>query len=1010
MNRVLIAALAGLISSNAQALDPTRAISQYAHTAWRIQDGFFSGPPTSITQTTDGYLWIGTANGLFRFDGVRFVAWSESSGQKQLESMEISALLGGRDGSLWIGAGYRLYRWKGHALSQYSTRDEFVDPIIETRQGSIWLARQRYGDQDGPLCQVQDGGLHCYSQGDRVPFSNATSLAEDRSGNLWTGNSTELLRWRSGRSTAWTLKSLRLTEGLEGVKALAVDRHDSLWVGLDYPGPGLGLKEFRDGVWKTFLSPQLNGSRIAVSRLFVDREGALWVGTESQGIYRIDDGKADHFDSADGLSSDKISAIFQDHEGTIWIATSKGIDNFRDLPVVTLSRREGLHLDKAQSILSSINGTIWIGNERSLEAWRNGGVSSILPKDGLPGREVTSLLQDPAGGLWVGIDNGLFRIVRGKFVPVITPGRDNIVFAMTPGVNGNVWVATAGPITGRLVEINDGHLKVWRTFPPGEAVLALATDPQGRLWIAGDKLRYLQGSKETTINEFGPRYGYIRNIAVDRDSFVWFGATKGLVGFKDGNLQTMTSANGLPCERINTLILDNQRSLWLYAQCGLIRIDHNELEDWWRHPGIHVKNTLFGALDGFQGGPSPFRPAAAKSSDGHLWFVNGSVVQTINPSLLFMNPLPPPVHIERVIANTKDYSPENPIRLPELTRDIEIKYTALSFVVPQFVRFRYRLDSYDADWQEAGVRRSAIYTKLGPGKYTFRVIACNNDGVWNEVGAHLDFSIAPAWYQTYWFRVACAGLFLAFLWGLYQIRLQQLRKQFNVRLEERVHERTRIARELHDTLLQGLHGLMFEFQAARNMFGKRPDEALQALDGAIMGTEWAITESQDAIENLRTTSKADKDLTQLVKMVGEDLVASRNSDSDSPTFGLTVEGQPRVLTSAIREEIYRITRELLRNAFRHAQACRVEAEILYEEDQLRVRVRDDGKGIDPQVLKEGRRSGHWGLPGIRERAFQIGAKLDVWSEEGAGTEVQLAVAASAAYQKTAARSGFGVTL
>jgi len=284
------------------------------------------------------------------------------------------------------------------------------------------------------------------------------------------------------------------------------------------------------------------------------------------------------------------------------------------------------------------------------------------------------------------------------------------------------------------------------------------------------------------------------------------------------------------------------------------------------------------------------------------------------------------------------------------------------------------------------------------------VIASNNDGVWNETGASFAFSVAPAWYQTNWFRTACVAVFLAIMWGLYQLRLQQLGRHFSVQVEARVDERTRIARELHDTLLQSLHGLMFQFQAARNMFQHRPEEALQTLDGAIMGTEHAITESQDAIENLRGTTTED-DLVQLIKITGEDLAASHCGD-DSPRFALTVEGQQRALTQDIRDEIYRIACEVLRNSFRHANAQRIEAEILYDEDQLRLRVRDDGSGIDPQVLEKGSRPGHWGLPGVRERAQQIGAKLDVWSEAGAGTEVQLAIAASIAYRQTSGHSRF----
>ncbi|HEY4783200.1 MAG TPA: ATP-binding protein, partial [Chthoniobacterales bacterium] len=262
------------------------------------------------------------------------------------------------------------------------------------------------------------------------------------------------------------------------------------------------------------------------------------------------------------------------------------------------------------------------------------------------------------------------------------------------------------------------------------------------------------------------------------------------------------------------------------------------------------------------------------------------------------------------------------------------------------------------------------------------------------------------WYETIWFRSTCVGVFALLLWTLYQLRLRQLKRQYNMRIEERVGERTRIARDLHDTLLQRLHGLMFEFQASRNMFQKRPEEAMLTLDDAIMGTERAITESQEAIEDLRADVVADNDIAQLLRRTGEELVASRGAEHDSPTFGLTVEGERRNLVPIIREGVFRIAREVVRNAFRHAQAHRIEAEILYGDQQFRVRVRDDGKGMDPQVLKKGGRAGHWGLPGVRERAQQMGAKLDIWSEVGAGTEVQLSVAASVAYENTPDRSRF----
>jgi signal transduction histidine kinase/ligand-binding sensor domain-containing protein len=1003
--RILLTALL-FGASTAWAVDPATHLTQYSHRAWRLQDGFFAGAPTAIAQTTDGYLWIGTANGLFRFDGVSFLSWADIEPQKQLGSAEISALLGARDGGLWIGAAYRLFRWKDNTLSQYTTRDGRVNSIIETGKGAIFLARDRYVDEDGGLCQFLDGGVRCYGRQDGVPLPYATSLTEDATGNVWTSAVTQLVRWQPASSTVWTLKVVKQAEGLDGIQALTVDRNDSLWVGINRPESGLGLEQFRNGVWKTFRSPNLNGSKIAVSRLFVDRDGALWVGTEDQGIYRIFDGKADHFDTADGLSGNRIAALFQDHEGTIWVATSKGIDSFHDLPVVTLSRREGLHTDGAQSVLSSADGTTWIGNEGALDASRHGNVTSIRPKDGLPGREVTSLLEEPAGGLWLGIDTGLFRFVRGRFVPVIKPRGANVVFAMTRGADGSVWASTAGPTSRTLVQIHDSHLLVRQSFASQDAAMALATDPHGGIWIAGDKLRYLDDSGETTVSAFGPRYGYIRNIAIDGEEFAWFGATNGLLGVRAGQLQAMTTSNGLPCNSINTLIFDNHRSLWLYAQSGLIKIDHSELERWWRQPDLQVKTTVFDAMDGFQGGPSSFRPAATKSSDGRLWFVNGNVVQTINPDHVYLNELPPPVHIEQVIADAKNYSPENSMRLAKLCRNIEVKYTALSFVEPQRVRFRYKLDGYDTDWQEAGTRRSAFYTNLRPGTYKFLVTASNNSGVWNQQGAALTLVVPPAWYQTTWIRLLALLLLGLLTYAFYLLRMRQYAAAMKERFNERLDERVRIARELHDTLLQSFHGLMFQFQAARNLLPRRPESAMEALDEAILTTEKAIAEGRDAIQDLRPELIAQHDLAELLTATGQELTGTQVRNGRHPSFRVIVEGKPWRLPLTVQEEIYRIGREAIRNAFSHAVAHRIEVELRYDERELRLRVRDDGEGIDSEVLEASGRPGHWGLPGIRERAQRIGSRLDFWTEAGAGTEVELRVPAAMAYEAKRNEHGF----
>jgi signal transduction histidine kinase len=377
----------------------------------------------------------------------------------------------------------------------------------------------------------------------------------------------------------------------------------------------------------------------------------------------------------------------------------------------------------------------------------------------------------------------------------------------------------------------------------------------------------------------------------------------------------------------------------------------------------------------------------------------------VDPRHLPFNQLVPQVRIEQVTANHKTYDVPSDekasLRLPALVRDLEIDYTALSLAAPEKNRFRYKLEGYDRDWSDAGNRRQAFYTNLSPRNYRFRVAACNNSGVWNEAGASFDFSIAPAYYQTSWFRASCAAALLGLLWALYRYRLHQIAREFNARLEERLNERTRIAGELHDTLLQSFHGLMFRFQAARNIVLRRPEEAVQALDGALERTEQAIAEGRDAIQGLRASIVVTNELAQAVTALGEELA------SDSARFHVAVQGPPQDLHPILRDEVYAIAREAVRNAFRHAQARDIEVEITYNESSFQLRIRDDGRGIDAGIVAEGR-AGHYGVPGMRERAKRIGGKLDVWTGIGVGTEIELSIPGSMAYGTSSGRTVLGL--
>ncbi|HMF94208.1 MAG TPA: histidine kinase [Vicinamibacterales bacterium] len=368
-----------------------------------------------------------------------------------------------------------------------------------------------------------------------------------------------------------------------------------------------------------------------------------------------------------------------------------------------------------------------------------------------------------------------------------------------------------------------------------------------------------------------------------------------------------------------------------------------------------------------------------------------------------MNTLPPPVHIEQITADRKTYEATAGRRLPALVRDLQIDYTALSLAAPERNQFRVWLEGHDSGWQDVGTRRQAFYTDLGPGPYRFRVMASNNSGVWNEAGASLDFSIAPAYYQTTWFRSAVVVGALALLWAAYQYRVRQVAAAFDARLQERVNERTRIARELHDTLLQSFHGLLFSLQAVSNMLPACAD-AKRNLDKAIDQGAQAITEGRDAVQNLRASTVVTNDLAEALSTLGDDLAAAQvPNPRGSPTVvNVAVEGTSRNVHPIMRDEIYRIGGEALRNVFRHAGARRIEVAIRCEARQLQVRVRDDGKGFDQTALDE-HPPGHFGVPGMRERAGLIGGHLEVWSKPGSGTEVELTIPARTAYATPRAR-------
>jgi signal transduction histidine kinase len=438
--------------------------------------------------------------------------------------------------------------------------------------------------------------------------------------------------------------------------------------------------------------------------------------------------------------------------------------------------------------------------------------------------------------------------------------------------------------------------------------------------------------------------------------------------------------------------VDKQETLWLYSTCGLIAIDNRELQRWWADPKAKLQYSIFDSFDGVQAAQTSFTPRASEAPDGKLWFANGTVAQVIDPKNIPRNALAPPVHIENLIVDGKSYSPRQALRLPPLGRDLEIDYTALSLAVPQKVQFRYRLEGRDKDWQDPGTRRQAFYSDLSPGRYQFRVMASNNDGVWNSSGASLEFAIEPALYQTWWLRTAALVATLAIIAWVIRRRMGVVAANIQARLVERLDERERIARELHDTLLQGILSASLQLEVADRQIAA--DATAKPLVQRISNLLRQLAdESRHTVRHLRSQRSQEENLERALTQISSDLAAPRNVK-----YSVVVEGTPRSLRAVVRDEIFRIGGEALANVFRHADASAVETVLEYGRDHFRLLVRDDGQGIDPEVLSAGR-EGHFGLSGMRERARRIGAQLKIRTAKGAGTEIDLIVPSSAAFER-----------
>jgi len=932
-------------------------------------------------------------------------------------------LQGARDGRLWIGTFRGLASWKDGRLSHYPELDgQVIEALLEDREGTIWVAG--WAPSVGRLCRIQGGNIQCYGEDGRFG-SGVTPLYEDTGGNLWAGAMNGLWRWKLGPPNLYPMP-----DPAQRIYALAESDDGGILI-----AKHSGVTKLRNGKTEAYSLP----AGFQPHRLLRDRDGGLWIGAlVDSGLLHIHKGRMDRFSKAEGLSGSSVTSIFEDREGSIWVATVDGLDRFREFAIPTISVQQGLASQGLGSILAARDGSLWLGTSEGLNRWNKGQITVFrnrrqravrgasqpsgltvgrgadwkrtvreITDSGLPEKIAEAIFQDNSGQIWVGTQSGVAFLRSGRFVPVASVPY-GVVHSITGDRAGNLWMSHQEGLF-HLLEARLVERIPWAQLGRGEPATAVLHDaPLGGLWLGfrdGGVAYFNDGQiRASYAAAEGLGEGMIRSFYPDPSGSLWAATDGGLSRIKDGRVLTLTSRNGLPCNTVHWMTEDDAHSVWLYTACGLVRIARSQLDGWSSNPKQTIQAAVFDSSDGVSSHlyPGGYSANVAKSADGELWFLRPGGVSVLDPHHLAFNQLPPPVHIEQVTADDRIYDTTNGLRLPPRIRNLSINYTALSFVAPEKVRFRYKLEGQNRNWHEVINDRRVQYTNLAPGTYRFRVIASNNNGVWNETGDTLSFSIAPAYYQTWWFAALLVIATAALLWEVYRLRVAHIAWQFNRTLDARVSERTRIARDLHDTLLQSFHGVLLRLHTVSQLLETRPAMAREMLDSTVKQVADAVTEGRDAVQGLRDSTIQGNDLGTAISTLGQEL--TKDSADHRPAFHVAVEGESRRLHPILRDEVYKIAAEALRNAFRHSRAKRVEVEIRYDNEQFRLRIRDDGKGIDPALLSDQGREGHYGLPGMRERAALTGGTLTVWSETDAGTEVELRIPARTAFATAQRRS------
>ncbi len=957
------------------ALDPGKSLTQYTRTVWTQQQGLPQDTIRALAQTADGFLWLGTDEGLARFDGYEFVTFTRQPGG--LPTNSITALLAARGGGLWIGTSNGLTLYRDGRFVTYTTRDGLADNVVtalcQTSDGSLWIAAgvllSRFRDGkfvNYPLSQLRPleavralaedshhvlwvagyGGLLKRSGGRFVAVPGSPSLAgdiiltmfADRSDTLWIAGSKGLLsRSPSGAQRLYTTRD-GLPDDL--VRALGQDRDGNLWAGTN-----AGLSRFEHG---RFTAPILDGEhdRDWVRCLLEDREGNLWVGMNG-GLNRFRDARFTMYGRAEGLPSDQPLAVHQDREGHIWVGYhDSGLVDFRPGAYRVLSEANGLPSNEIFSIRETRKGELLLATRGGLGVLRHGRFTKISVPDGLGRPIVFDALEDRQGRLWTASPGGVQMLEGGRWTQVVPGGAllNNAAVVLSEGGPGTVWAGTYGQ---GLWRIRDGRATLLTTADGlgSDQIRSLYPDPEGALWVGT------------------------------------FGG--GLARLRDGVFSRFTARDGLLSDNVSHIEDDGRGSLWLSTTRGICRVSKAELAAFAGGRLRALTPVSYGPDDGLRSAQcAPGYPAGGggtRSSDGRLWFPTSRGLAVIGPGGAKRPEPAPIVHLVDVSADGRQVDFTRPAELPPGAGRIQFRYTGIHLTAPERVHYDYRLDGLDHDWVRAVNRRVINYNSLPHGNYRFLVEASLPGGVSTETS--FSFAVLPHFYEKASFLWLCAAAALAAMYGIYQLRLRQIRGRFSLVLEERV----RLAREVHDTLAQGFVGISNLLDAIAMAMQSDLASARRNLDLARKMARHSLTEARRSVMDLRASALEQRDLPAALAQ------AARQWTAGSPTtVRLDVAGESQKLPEDVEQHLMRIAQEAVTNALKHSGARNISIRLQMEPRSLLLRVEDDGSGFEPSGVFSAL-DGHFGLLGMRERAARLGGELQLSSKPGFGTHIEVSV-------------------